>query len=510
VLTDLGTLGGAAREALAIHMRSEFVGWGDVGGGGTHAVLWRDGTPIDLNDTLPAGSGWVLQKATAISDGSQIAGSGTLNGAPRAFLLTPPVDVTVWPGGQRSQADSNLPRGVEAGRTIKFVNSVIGRPDPVTIYGARLTATLSGPAEYTAIKSYDSDGSECQRSAQAITCNLLPIDTVGFGPEYQFTIRTTGAGAITHTARVSTGSPDTNPGNDTLIENNRAVALAALALTPFSIPGGKASSARVTLTDLPPGGDAVVRMSSSRQDIAPVPATLIVPAHNASPSRAFNIIPVVVSQPTPVDITATYGGVSITQRLTVTPTTLQQLYLTPTTVVGGCGTSSGKIALNGAAPPGGAIVTLTNTNAKASVPATVVVPAGAQSKTFTVPTSTVTSNYAGSVTASYGGVSQALKLTVRPIRVSTLTAVPNPVTGGSNATATIVLECAAPAGGVVVSLSSSNASVAAPAVSSLTIPAGATTATFTLRTSRVTANTSANVYATAYGVRKTATVTVKP
>lgn len=510
VLTDLGTLGGSKSEALAINMRSEIVGWSDVAGGGTHAVLWRDATPIDLNGLLPSGSGWVLQKATAISDGGQIAGEGTFNGSPKAFLLTPPFDMTVWPGGQHSQSDSNLPRGVEAGRNIRFVNSVIGRPDPVTIYGARLTVTLTGPAEYIAVRSYDSDATECHLAARTITCDLLPIDTVGFGPEYQFTVRTTGPGAITHTANVSTGTADTDPGNDSLVENNRAVALAGLVLTPSSLPGGKASSARVTLTDLPPGGDAVVRMSSSRPDVAPVPATIIVPAHNASPSRSFNIVPVVVAQPTPVDITATYGGVSITQRLTVAPTTLQQLYLTPTTVIGGCGSSSGKIALTGAAPAGGAIVTLTNTNAKASVPATVVVPAGALSKTFTVPTSPVTSNQAGSVTATYSGVSQTLTLTVRPIRVATLTPSPNPVTGGSNATATIALECAAPAGGVVVSLSSGNTSLAAPAVSSLTIPAGATTATFAIRTTRVTASTSVNLYATAYGVRKTATITVKP
>ena len=241
-----------------------------------------------------------------------------------------------------------------------------------------------------------------------------------------------------------------------------------------------------------------------------LPATFVVPFHANSPSREFNITPKVVSQPTPVDITATYGGVTFTRTLTVMPTTLQQLYLTPTTVIGGCGTSAGKIALNGAAPPGGAIIPLTNTNAKAAVPVTVTVPAGKQSQTFTVSTSTVTSNQVGSVTVSYGGVAQTQTLTVRPIRVGTLTASPNPVTGGSNATAAVAIECAAPAGGVLVSLSSSNASIAAPAVSSVTIPAGATTVSFPVRTSRVTASTNVNIYATAYRVRKTAALTVRP
>ena len=46
------------------------------------------------------------------------------------------------------------------------------------------------------------------------------------------------------------------------------------------------------------------------------------------------------------------------------PAALAQLYLTPTTIIGGCGTSAGKIVLSGAAPAGGAVVTMTNTNSR--------------------------------------------------------------------------------------------------------------------------------------------------
>ena len=43
----------------------------------------------DLNDLLPAGSGWDIQKATAINNGGQIVGYGYINGQGHAFLMTP-------------------------------------------------------------------------------------------------------------------------------------------------------------------------------------------------------------------------------------------------------------------------------------------------------------------------------------------------------------------------------------------------------------------------------------
>src|SRR5439155_2223723 len=126
------------------------------------------------------------------------------------------------------------------------------------------------------------------------------------------------------------------------------------------LAGGKASSAKVTLTGEPPSSDAIVRLASSRPDIVPVPSTVIVPNYSGSPSRAFNIIPKVVSEPTPVEISATYGRVTVKQTLTVVPPVLTQLSLTPTTMIGCCGTSAGKISFTGAALAGGAIVTLSD------------------------------------------------------------------------------------------------------------------------------------------------------
>jgi probable HAF family extracellular repeat protein len=53
------------------------------------AVLWEDGQVRDLNDLIPAGSGWQLTDAYAINESGQIVGTGFEDGQLRAFLLTP-------------------------------------------------------------------------------------------------------------------------------------------------------------------------------------------------------------------------------------------------------------------------------------------------------------------------------------------------------------------------------------------------------------------------------------
>src|SRR5262249_55607733 len=147
---------------------------------------------------LPAGSGWVLQSAAGISDGGQIAGTGTLNGVTRGFLLSPPIDILLFAGGAIDNEDSNLPRGVEVGKTITFVLSAIApMEDPVTVYGGRVTDRLPGPAEYVSAGSGD-NAATCHVEPKTVTCDLPPFDSIGLGSEVWFTVRTTGPGGISH------------------------------------------------------------------------------------------------------------------------------------------------------------------------------------------------------------------------------------------------------------------------------------------------------------------------
>jgi hypothetical protein len=76
--------------------------------------------------------------------------------------------------------------------------------------------------------------------------------------------------------------------------------------------------------------------------------------------------------------------------------------------------STGTVTLSGAAPAGGATVSLSSSNtAAAQVPASVMVPAGATGATFDMATSTINSVTAVTITTSYNGTRTAT-LTVNP------------------------------------------------------------------------------------------------
>jgi probable HAF family extracellular repeat protein len=90
-MVDLGVLpGGTSSSATAINALDVIVGIGNSPAGSQRAFVYRAGLGmLDLNDLIGTGTGWTLNGASGINDLGQIVGNGTLNGAQRAFLLTP-------------------------------------------------------------------------------------------------------------------------------------------------------------------------------------------------------------------------------------------------------------------------------------------------------------------------------------------------------------------------------------------------------------------------------------
>jgi len=285
-----------------------------------------------------------------------------------------------------------------------------------------------------------------------------------------------------------------------------SVVLSSILVNPPSVVGGSNSTGTVTLNGTAPSSGAVVALSSNNTAVAQVPASVTVPA--GAISATFGITTSTVSSSTSVTITGVYGT-TVTANLGVTPTpvTASSVTLNPGNVIGG-NPSTGTVTISGAAPIGGALVTLSSSNSTAAtVPVSVTVPVGSTSTTFAITTNGVAANTSSVIAATLGTTANAT-LTITSAVVSSLTLSPASVTGGANSTATVRVNGVAPAGGASVTLSSANTSVATvPA--SVTIPAGSTSTTFTIATSAVS-TTATSVITAIYGANAIATLTVNP
>src|SRR6266850_943964 len=195
-----------------------------------------------------------------------------------------------------------------------------------------------------------------------------------------------------------------------------SVSLSTLTLNPTSVVGGNSSTGTVTLSGPAPAGGAQVALSSSNTTAARVPASVTIAA--GATSAAFTVATSAVSASTAVTISAAYGGVTKTASLTVTPApppppTLSSLTLNPSSVIGGAQSSTGRVTLSSPAPAGGVTVMLSSSNpGVASVPSSVVVPAGATTATFTVRTSAVLISTSVTISASYNSATQTASLSV--------------------------------------------------------------------------------------------------
>jgi len=180
------------------------------------------------------------------------------------------------------------------------------------------------------------------------------------------------------------------------------------------------------------------------------------------------------------------------------------------TLISGCLTGKGTVTLMAPAPAGGTVVSLSSDNAHASVPASVKVAAGASAKSFSIKTDAVAAIEAATIGASIGGAPSTRTLTLKPMGVKSLTLSTSAVVGGTPVSGAVKLECKAGPGPITVTLSSSKPATAAPSPGNVTIPVGMTSAPFVVTTVPVAAIVKAAIKATANGVTKSKTLTVKP
>jgi hypothetical protein len=189
------------------------------------------------------------------------------------------------------------------------------------------------------------------------------------------------------------------------------------------------------------------------------------------------------------------------------------LTLSSPNVVGGVEVQ-GKVTLM-PAPAAEVTVTLTSSNSQvAAVQSQVKVPAGQTEVSFAVSTSPVAASTEVTITGTYNingaTTTKDARVRVNPPVVSSIAVDPSPVVGGGVITVTVRLSGNAPAGGAGVTLSTNDSTgVLVGFPSTVTIPAGSSSATFTATTRIVTAQVAVSITAASGGASASASLPIQ-
>jgi hypothetical protein len=281
--------------------------------------------------------------------------------------------------------------------------------------------------------------------------------------------------------------------------------LSSLTLSQSSVLAGSTITGTVTLTSAAPAGGAVVTLQGSMEGQVITPSSVTVAA--GSNAATFRTLPAPqVNAPHWVFIGAHCGTSGGSQQRILEidpapgPATLLAMGPASQDVIGG---QSGRatVALAIPAPAGGGVVSLTTDNPSViHLPASVSIAQGNSTNTFDIGTNTVTGlPTGGNVFATAGGATKSIFVNVSadpnaPPLLQSMTISPATVAGGTNATGTVFLSSPAPSGGISVTLATSNSSVAVvPGV--VSVPAGQTSASFTVTTFAVANNTTVTITA---------------
>lgn len=166
------------------------------------------------------------------------------------------------------------------------------------------------------------------------------------------------------------------------------------------------------------------------------------------------------------------GTVTITQ-----PVQLSGFACNPASVATP-GTSSCTVTLSGAAPAGGAVVSLSSDSASVTVPTSVTVAAGGQGATFTATAAGISTDTTATLTATRDGGSRTFPLElIAPATLSSVNCSPATLNPGGASACAVALSKATPVNVTVNLWSTGTTAVAVP--DSVAVPAGSAGAGFT-------------------------------
>lgn len=416
-----------------------------------------ESTSFDVPITVPTGTYDLAVVANGIAS-APVTVSAT--GANAATLSTVAVNPTSVAGGASSTGTVTLSAVQSVDTFVKLTSR--------NVTAAQVPASITIPAGQTS-------------GTFTVTTNVVNLDT-------SLLVIATSANTVSTSLKV------------------QGLSVTSFTVNPNTIPSYGEVTGTVTISGNAVGSGAVVSLSSSPLYEAYLPSTVTVPA--GSNTVSFAVGAGFADNSYTVTLTATFNGGSQSTSLTVTPSdgNLADVSMSPSTVTGGS-SSTGTVTV-AYLQYSDTYVSLSSSNtAVAQVPSSVTIPAGQTSATFTVTTSAVSTPTTVTISAASGLNTVTGNLTVQGVTISSVSANPSSVKGGQQSTGTVTLGSPA-SQSMTVKLSSSRTS-AATVPSTVTIPAGSSSANFTISTSAVATDTKVTITATLNGssVKTVLTVT---
>ena len=445
-------------------------------GGETVFLTSSDPALVSVPDSVYASAG--LSFAPFPLATSRVESLTTVRLTVRRGEQTKEVSVTLMPEGLRSHnlGPETLTAGFTSSRNLVLLDGVAG-PE-----GAAVSLSSSRP---DLVIVPDSVAVEPGKAFSA----YFPI-TTRFAPE-----------KVTVTLTATLGSSSTQA-ELSLLPPQFQLALQGDTFAGESYFTGH----RIILHSPPPEGGGSVSLSSTLPGILLLPESLPVPEGAVVVDLAFHTGP--TAEKIRGVITATYLGRTASAACFVNPMSPYSLTV-PASIPGGTAASV-TLTMSGGPSADLPVEISVLLEEPLIVPDIVVVPAGHHTVSFKVTAKPVASSARVTLSASYSGRAISKEVVIDAPQLNTIAFSYPRTTGGSPSTNnTVSLRGPAPEGGMSIALSSSAPSIAS-VPESVTVPAGASSARFEIKSVPVPDVLTVIISATCCGATKTAVLTVAP
>ncbi len=463
------------------------------------------------------------------------SGGSSVTLASNNALLTVPATVTVAAGANTSSFSATAAASIASNQSAT-VTATLGGSLQTTTVSLVAPVLVSGLACSPA--TLDPGGSSnCGLSLSQAVPAISLVHVTSCGPQTfpasTCTIPATGSGNLIVVGWQAGGGVNTSITLSSVTDNaGNTYAEAGAALSVDTAAGsvadlwyaGNSVSGATTLTITPSSpvtnGGAVVWEFSGADLSAPLDQTAILNSQSANAAPIGAAVTTNAGADVVISLAAVAGNVTGISANTFVSDSALQGNGWAHFITSAAGTyaaqwnqsPAGTYASSTAAFKAAGNVMLTSNNPLLALPASVMVPVGASTATFSATAAAaIASNQTAAVTASLGGSSQTATVALLSNGAPALSSISlctlGTLTSGQISMCSAILNMAAPAGGIAISLSSSNSLLTVPAI--ITVPAGSWGANFNATAAAtIPSSQSVTITGTWDGVSRTTTISL--